>query len=701
MRSEFFPSSLPWRLGVLAVHLFWVSSVFAESFELEMGRWFAEGDGPKIEEAAAEKLEKEPNRIDLWLELADLRKSNGDYEGAVAAYQSYLAKKDDWKVRTSLALALEQKGEFADAGQKLEKLHQEHPQEPDVLWGLARLRLYQSRWKSIRTQASPRDALLEAQKLLLDLTALRPDFALATWQLAEVSRSLGDNDRALKAYLKVVKQDASYKTAHRHIAKLLALTGKDREALAKYEQALAIEPEDAQLKEEARGLARKAPAEAQKRKAERLEQWQNWTPPEESVIAPSSVTVRVGLFAGQVGLLLRSGSDLQVMTPAQTPITILPAGQDYRVAYEPAKHNRSHEEIWVVKNKAGKRLVTFSERLWMVPADPKKSFVLHAVPSNVGYFYAKEEDRAYRGILEISPRAGTGFQVLNRVSLEDYMAGVLPAEMPSGWPLEALKAQAIVARTYVLSKMGRHNEEGFDVCDNVHCEVYRGLRAEDERSNAAVRQTAGLVLRHGKKLVPVAFSAQCGGHTQDYVEAWGFNAPVVGVEDYDSRYNKDMEFPLSPSRMERWIREDRVAHCRIFGIKGYQNHRWACIVPASAIQKKAGPIGKVRRLKVTHRSTAGWTDRLLVEGETGSKEMKGDYIRRFLGGIRSNLIWIEPQFNLKGWPEEFIIYGGGWGHGVGLCQVGCLGLARGGKDYERILRHYFPKADIKKLEPQK
>ena len=389
------------------------------------------------------------------------------------------------------------------------------------------------------------------------------------------------------------------------------------------------------------------------------------------------------------------------MTPALTPVTVLAAGQDYQVVFLQAKHSKTHQDFWALENLKGKTLATFTQRLWIAPKDPTKSLVLHAVPSNSGYFFAKEEDRAYRGTLELSPRGGKGFQVINRVSLEDYLAGVLPAEMPSSWPMEALKAQAIVARTYVMSKMGRHNDEGYDVCDSVHCEVYRGLRAEMDRPNAAIRQTAGLVLKHGQKIMAVAFSAQCGGHTQDYAEAWGVKLPVVGVVDYDSRYNQDMEFPLSPLRMETWIREDRVAWCRIYGLHGYQNFRWASLVSAAAIQKKAGAIGRVRRLLVTHRSTAGWADHLLVEGESGNKELKGDIIRGFLGGIRSNLIWIEPQFNLKGWPEEFIVYGGGWGHGVGMCQVGTLGLAKGGKTCEEILEHYFPKGDIKKLEQPK
>jgi stage II sporulation protein D len=206
-----------------------------------------------------------------------------------------------------------------------------------------------------------------------------------------------------------------------------------------------------------------------------------------------------------------------------------------------------------------------------------------------------------------------------------------------------------------------------------------------------------VVLKTGKKYVSAVFSAQCGGHTQDYGEAWGYHNAVVGVADFEPKYNQEMEFPLSPYRLENWIRQERVAYCRFYGLGGYQNYRWAALVSTQDVQKKQPSIGKLRRMVVTERSTAGWARRLLVEGDAGSKEIKGDAIRRFLGGVRSNLILIEPQFNLDGWPQEFIIYGGGWGHGVGLCQVGCHGMAKAGKTCGEILKHYFPKAKIKKL----
>ncbi len=696
MKKSFFVKSLSWCLGALVVQLGADVPVFAESFQLKIGRMFAQGQISEIREAIAQQLQENPGDPEPLLERADLDKSQGDYPGAIIAYQDYLSKKDDWKAHRAIALLREEMGDFANAGPDLRILNQEHPNDPELLLGLARLCLYQSKWKKIRTQATPQEALKEAQAYLITLTGIKPGFALATWQLAEVSRELGDDARALKAYEEVVKEDASYKHAHRYIARLLAQQKRYAESLAKYDQAMAVEPEDPQLKKEAERVARLAPQQAKARKKERLQQWEGWTPPEEKPIAPSPVTIRVGVLTGMGNLLFRCASDLQVTTPAQTPVTVLKAGTDYDISYFRG-NGRHPKDSWVLSDAKGNNFVTFSERLWIAPKDSQKPVVLHAVPTGTGYFFAREEDKAYRGLIEISPRPGKGFNVINRVSLEDYTAGVLPAEMMTTWPLEALKAQAIVVRTYVLSKLGNRNEQGFDVFDNVQDQVYRGLRAETARSNEAVRQTAGLVVKYHGKVMPVVFSAECGGHTQDYQEAWGFKYPVIGVEDYDPRYNQDMEFPLSPARMETWIKEDREAWCRVYGLKGYDNYRWVWIVSAADIQKKVPGIGRIRRLTVTHRSTAGWADKLLVEGEADSRELRSDSIRRYLGGIRSNLIWIEPQFNPKGWPEEFIIYGGGWGHGVGMCQVGCYGLAQAGKDCDEILRHYFPKGSIEKL----
>src|ERR1035441_4387031 len=207
---------------------------------------------------------------------------------------------------------MEQMGKFQDAGAHLESLNREHPKDPDILWGLARLCLYQSRWKNIRTQATAREALQQAQDYLSTLTELKPHGAMALWQLAEVSRELGDGEVALQAYEKTLRQDASYKHAHRYIARLLAEKKRYRESLAKYEQAMAVDPEDLNLKKEAQKVALLAPQEDKRRVSERLSQWETWVPPEAKALPSSPVTVRVGLFTGMGRLFFPGQTSLGI-----------------------------------------------------------------------------------------------------------------------------------------------------------------------------------------------------------------------------------------------------------------------------------------------------------------------------------------------------------------------------------------------------
>lgn len=704
-----FPEGGVKRTGFfLLVGLFFGSTLSfcpAESLQVRLGALFDQGKTAETEKLLLDTLQDDPNNLTAWRELASFRKSQGDYSGTLSAYEQYLSRHEDWQVRRDMALTLEQLGQFANAASDLRTLYAQHPQDEEVLWGMALLCQSQARSKAIRTQPSSWDAWMEAKKYLLALVKAKPNNALYEWQLAQVCRLLHDRKGALEAYRDVLHLDPSFKWAHRFMAELLAQQKKYGEALEQYDRAVAIEPNDDQLRQEMEQVQARAPRAAEKRELEKMKDWKDWKLPKETALTSSSVTIRVGLAVHVNHLLMRSPSAILVFPPMSsstpgptpTPLAVLPSGKDYQVIYLSAKRSMTHHEVWVLKDFIGKTVLRFTQPLWFLAQDPQQPLVFHDMPTNMGYFFGRNEDRAYRDVIEILPKPKLGFNVINRVDLEAYAAGVLPSEMLSTWPVEALKAQAVVVRTYALSRLKTHASEGFDVCDSVHCQVYGGVGAETRRTDSAVNQTAGEVLEYRGKVIPAVFSAQCGGRTQDYSEAWGGDQPaVVGVCDYDPRYNQDIEFPLSPYSLERWIKEDRVAYCRAYGMRGYRDFRWVTELSVKAIELKVPQLGRIRRLAVLRRSTAGWAERLAVEGEKGRKEYKGDSIRSFLGGIRSNLIWIEPQFNLKGWPEEFIIYGGGWGHGVGMCQVGAHALAVGGKSSDEILEHYFPKADIEK-----
>ncbi|MGH7739952.1 MAG: SpoIID/LytB domain-containing protein, partial [bacterium] len=623
----------------------------AEDFSKTLGADFNQGKFSQVASALQSALNRDPENTRLWLELGALCQSRGDNASALAAYQSCLAKTDSFAVRLDEAKTFLRLARLKDAQTVYLSLNEEKPGDIQVLWGLAQVKLYTAEWSRFRTFTDRQAAWGAAQQWLLKTLKVDPSFATACWQLAEVSRHLGDNDTALWAYERTLKLDGSFKEASRHIAELLARKKDYKDALAKYDRAMAIDPDDPALKKEDQEIAELVPRQADERRQKRFEQWEDWTPPVPAALPDSPQTIRVGLAVGMGRMHFKCACALSVTTPAGTPVTVLPGGADYRIVYESATRSPTGAERWLVESKGDRVWAVFSNRLWFIPVDKQKCFALHALVSNAGYFFAKEQDKAYRGILEIYPKTGKGFQVINRVTLEQYLGGVVPAEMSPSWPMAALQVQAIMARTYVLSKLGLYEREGFDVTDSVHCQVYGGVGAENSRTNKAIRETAGEVLEHNGKILPVAFSAECGGHTQDYREAWGANVPVIGVPDYPSNENTDMEFPLSPFSLETWIHEDRPAYCHLPGSRDDPNYRWVVVVPAKNLEAKDPQLGRIRRLLVKKRSSAGWAERLLVEGDKGSKVFKGDVIRGFLGGIRSNLIWVETQLNPRGWPE--------------------------------------------------
>ena len=294
---------------------------------------------------------------------------------------------------------------------------------------------FQAQSKSIRTQLTAWAAWVEAQKYLLTLTALKPNSALYEWQLAEVSRKMGDKNHALKSYEAVLHLDPSFKWAHRYMAKLLAQKKNYKESLTQYERAIAIEPDDQDLKDEADEVRLKAPREEELRQTQKMKDWKNWTLPAEIPIAASSVTIRVGLATHIDHLLMRSPSEIQVVapvtvtgvSPTPTPLAVLPTGKDYQLIYFPAKRSITHQDIWCIKNLQVKTLFRFTQRVWFVSRTSHQPLVLHDMPTNKGYFFGRDEDRAYREIIEIIPKEKIGFNVINRVSLEAYTAGVLPS----------------------------------------------------------------------------------------------------------------------------------------------------------------------------------------------------------------------------------------------------------------------------------
>lgn len=157
-------------------------------------------------------------------------------------------------------------------------------------------------------------------------------------------------------------------------------------------------------------------------------------------------------------------------------------------------------------------------------------------PANGGYVNAK--NKWYRGYLMIQNR-GQKLTVINDVPLEDYLKGVVPSEMPSSWEIEALKAQAVAARSYALANLGKRASLGFDLKDTPEDQAYGGASAETAKTNSAVNDTAGLVLTYNYKVIPAYYSASAGGQTINSKQLWGKDLPYIrSVPSYDGNVQK-------------------------------------------------------------------------------------------------------------------------------------------------------------------
>lgn len=257
--------------------------------------------------------------------------------------------------------------------------------------------------------------------------------------------------------------------------------------------------------------------------------------------------------------------------------------------------------------------------------------------------------RSYRGRLLVIAQAGR-LLLINRLPLEEYLQGVVPAEVPRTFPAEALKAQAILARTYALYRL---NPQGlYDLCDDERCQVYQGQKVETAEHNAAITSTTGLALSYQGRLITAVYHSDSGGYTASAAEVWGQPVPYL-VPRPD---------PFAESPRGHW--RQTLDPLRVAQIAG-----WPIDQPLLA-------------LEILGYSDSGRVSQLRLLGALQSSELSGPAATRFLRllGLPSTRV------SFEGWEAM----GQGSGHGVGLSQWGARGLALQGWEYRQILGYYFP-----------
>ena len=384
-------------------------------------------------------------------------------------------------------------------------------------------------------------------------------------------------------------------------------------------------------------------------------------------------TIRVAISWGDAAAEVTAGSRWWIHESGSSrPIAVVEPGQTWRVVRLP-----------------------FETALRVARADGYLSqphdATLRAAP--LGPSPITLDGAAYPGAFEFRLLPDGALAAINVVPLETYLEGVVPKEMgrPAREASEALKAQAVAARTYALKRLGSRPEMGFDVYGTIQDQAYLGVPdVADSLAIRAVRETRGEALLFNGYLIDAFYHSTCGGQTARVEEVFdGPPAPYLTVVS-DARPDGD-GYWCQASRYFRWTETfDRAE------LQSRVARNLPRIVPVP--REGAGALHDLDLLRTT---AEGRAMSMRVETSTGSYQVGENRIRELFADsagrlLRSTLFLFRPQRNRAG-IEELVLTGGGWGHGVGMCQVGAMGRARGGQRYRTILGAYYPGAVVTPL----
>lgn len=277
--------------------------------------------------------------------------------------------------------------------------------------------------------------------------------------------------------------------------------------------------------------------------------------------------------------------------------------------------------------------------------------------------------RRYRGHLEWIERDGR-LLTLNWVLMDDYLKATLPREMPPNFHPEALKVQAVAARSFTLRRLNRFRQWGYDLCDHAPCQVYGGVDAEHPNTNAAVEATAGEVLMFEGRVAEAVYSASCGGHTAPIEVAIQGARPLpylAGVPDTDS---------------------SRKPYCSLA-----PNSRWELTLTREELQRRFPQAGRIHALRLAQRALSGHALQIAIQGDRATVTLSGAEFRNAVGATRLRSLRFEIQPQPDGWK----LVGQGSGHGAGMCQWGAQGRALAGQTYQQILQAYYSGTTLQKL----
>ena len=406
----------------------------------------------------------------------------------------------------------------------------------------------------------------------------------------------------------------------------------------------------------------------------------------------------------------------------------------------------------------GEQVVEFSEggvlwngnqysQLTFHPQSADASFSLSDVTIGVNFHWERKETQTFLGTLRFVVESDK-IVAINELPVEKYLESVISSEMSATSSLELLKAHAVISRSWLLAQMKKRREVAesgnnffsftkkedtlirwydredhtlFDVCADDHCQRYQGITKETSPHVAeAIRQTKGQILMDGEEICDARFSKCCGGITEEFQYCWE-NTPktyLTAVRDIALGVEHTLPNLTNEEEAEKWIRFNPPAFCNTqdkkilsevlndYDQETVNFYRWKETLSQEKLQqliadKLKMDLGAILDMKAVERGKSGRISKLQIIGTektfTIGKELE---IRRTLSDshlLSSAFVVDKYDKDEQGVPQRFELIGAGWGHGVGLCQIGAAVMGEQGYHYDAILLHYYQGAEIKKL----
>lgn len=384
------------------------------------------------------------------------------------------------------------------------------------------------------------------------------------------------------------------------------------------------------------------------------------------------------------------------------------------------------------------------DELLFEPADEmRNSFELRGVTIGINFHWERKENQSFRGsVMFIAENSKV--TAINILGVEEYLTSVISSEMSATASLELLKAHAVISRSWLLAQIDKNEEitasgseyntmkesedelirwydredhTRFDICADDHCQRYQGItRASTAIVRAAIEQTRGELLMYNRRICDARYSKSCGGVFEEFHNCWEEKDMPYLVKQRDSKTETAIPDLTIEENAREWILSSPESFCNTTDKKvlsqvlnNYDQetvhfYRWEVKYSASQlsdlIRRRSGTdYGDILDLVPVERGTSGRLVKLKIVGSKKSRTIGKELeIRRTLSEshLYSSAFVVEKSGGSPDKPEEFILKGAGWGHGVGLCQIGAAVMGEKGFKYNEILTHYFPGASVEK-----